>query len=117
MKLRLGAIEVKCIIGDLPHERERPQPIKVDVELSITDRAAFSDALEDTVDYASLSGEIRSALVDAKCRMIERAAKIACDKCVEKGRGIVESAKVTIRKSGAVPGLEYAEAEYESRVL
>lgn len=117
MKLRLGGIAVDCIIGDLPWERERTQTLKVDVALEIGELAAATDELSDTLDYAALADKIRVALVEAKCRMIERAAKVAWDVCVREGGSSLSSVKVTVRKSGAVQGLDYAEAEYEGRIL
>ena len=108
MKLKLNGIEVACVIGERPEERVRDQVLRVDVELEISDRAAETDQLADTVDYAALTDRIRRALVEAKCRMIERAVKVVCDVC--RADGHVLSASVTVTKSGAVPGLASASA-------
>ena len=110
MKLKLSGIQVNCIIGERPDERVREQELCVDVELEISDRAAETDELGDTVASAALSERIRAALVAAKCKMIERAAKVACDVCRAEEK--VLSATVTVTKSGAVPGLESAAAIY-----
>lgn len=111
-KLRLNGIEVLCIIGDLPEERIREQRLTVDVELSLDFSAAIaSDDLSDTVDYAGLSHRIRAALREAKCRLIERAAGVVCDVCLEEKA--VAKAAVAIRKSGCVPGLANAEVRIE----
>lgn len=108
MTLRLNGIDVDCVIGDLPDERERTQRLRVDVELEIAGKAAETDALADTVDYAALTAKIREALVAARCRMIERAAKIVCDLAfAQEG---VASAAATVTKSGAVAHLESASA-------
>jgi dihydroneopterin aldolase len=111
MKLQLGSLEVLCIIGDLPHEREVPQRLTVDVEMDVPDDAAATDFLEDTVDYASLSARIREALVRAACRMIERAAKLAADVCLDDPK--VASVKVKVTKYGSVEGLGFASAVWE----
>ena len=102
MKLKLNGLAVDCVIGERPDERERLQRLCVDVELAIPDRAAETDELADTVDYA--------ALVAAKCRMIERAAKVVCDVCCAETP--VASATATVTKAGAVPGLASASATY-----
>ena len=81
MKLELNGIEVECIIGEREDERNRLQTLSVDVVMEIPDDAAESDALEDTVDYAELTELIRSELVAAKCRMIERAAYLVAEVC------------------------------------
>lgn len=108
MRLRLDGIDVDCVIGERPDERERLQRLHVDVELTVGEKAAESDELADAVDYAALAESIRSALVDAKCRLIERAAKVVRDVCMADRR--VSAARVAVTKSGAVPHLASATA-------
>jgi len=108
MKLELNGIEVECIIGERPDERVRVQRLRVDVAVEITDRAAETDELSDTVDYAELTERIRTALVAAKAKMIERAAKVVCETCLADAKVAAVEAKVT--KSGAIPHLESAAA-------
>ena len=114
MTLRIEGIEVECVIGDLPEEREREQTLVVDAELEIPDRAAETDALADTVDYAAAAERVRAALKAAECRMIERAAKVAYDVCCA-ACAAVSGARplgVTVTKAGVLPGLESAAISY-----
>ena len=111
MKLELNGIDVECIIGERPDERLRPQRLRVDVVLTIGDRASETDELSDTIDYAVLTERIRAALVEAKCRMIERAAKVVLDLCLADEK--VSAAKVRVVKSGVIPHLESAAAVIE----
>lgn len=106
MTLELNGIDVTCIIGDRPGERQRPQRLRVDIALETDAAAADTDSLADTVDYAALTQRIRAALVAAKCRMIERAAKVVRDVCLADPK--VRAARVRVVKSGAVPHLESA---------
>ncbi len=114
MTLRLNGIEATCIIGDLPDERVRPQTLRIDVELEIPPAAAESDRLCDTVDYAALADSVRQALVDAKCRMVERAARVAFLACEEACRPVAGARplRVAVAKSGAVSGLASASVCY-----
>ena len=112
MKLFLNALEVDCIIGELPHERTTPQRLSVDVEMAVGDEAAFSDSLDDAVDYAALSLRVREALAVAECRMIERAARLVAETCLAE-RGVL-SAKAKVTKSGTVEGLGSASAVWEA---
>ena len=112
MKLELNGIDVECIIGERPDERTRTQRLRVDVVLTIGDEAAETDELADTVDYAALTEGVRTALVDAKCKMIERAAKVVCDLCLADAK--VSAAKVRVTKSGAIPHLESAAVTIET---
>ena len=113
MTLKLNGLEVECIIGDLPEERNAAQALRIDVKLEVSGQASETDDISDTVDYAALSGAIRDALVAAKCRLIERAAKVALDVCAADAR--VLAAKVSVTKSGAVAGLGSATATAEFR--
>ena len=112
MKLELNGIDVDCIIGERPDERTRLQRLQVDVLLSIGDRASETDELSDTVDYAAFTERIRAVLIAAKCRMIERAAKVVLDLCLADEK--VSAAKVRVVKSGAIPHLESAAAVIEA---
>jgi len=111
MKLELNGIDVDCVIGERPDERVRVQRLRVDLALDIPDTAAETDELADAVDYAALAEAVRAALVAAKCRMIERAAKVAADVCRADRR--VRKVAVKVTKTGAIPHLESATAIYE----
>ena len=108
MILELNGIDVDCIIGDRPDERERTQRLTVDVRLEIGDAAATSDELADTVDYVALTDQIRASLEAAECRMSERAAKVACDVCRKDPKVI--SVWVRVTKAGVVAHLASASA-------
>ena len=110
MRLQLDSMEVDCVIGDLPGERDREQTLSIDVTLEVSDGAAESDSIADTVDYALLAGNVARALKAARCRMIERAAKIAWDECMAFPNTL--AAKVRVSKKGAVARLAGASAEY-----
>lgn len=111
IELLLNDISVDCIIGERADERDRVQRLRVDVALKVDGRADETDNLEDTVDYAVLADKVRNALVDAKCKMIERAAKVAYDLCLSEKK--VVSAEVTVTKAGAVAGLGSASVKYK----
>jgi len=108
--LRLNRLAVDCVIGDLPEERTCEQRLEVSVELfGPLGKAAETDVLADGVDYAALAARIRSALVAARCRLIERAAVVVAEIC-KKTPG-VERVTARVVKKGRVEGLESAEAE------
>lgn len=105
--LELSGLEVSCIIGDLPEEREREQVLRLDVGLELDlSVAGRSDRLEDTVDYAALAGEIDGALKAGRYSMIEAAAERVAE--VVLGDGRVRGVRVRVEKRGAVAGLAAA---------
>lgn len=111
MVLELTDIAVDCVIGDLPDERDRDQRLLVTLSLELPDDAAQTDALEDTVDYVELSEAVRATLVSAKCRLIERAARLVAETAMRDQR--VRSAAVRVVKPGRLPGLAAAAVRYE----
>ena len=112
MKLELNGIDVDCIIGERPDERMRPQVLHVDIVLTIWDKVSETDELADTVDYAALTEKVRAALVAAKCKMIERAAKVVSDLCLADPKVLAVQVRVT--KAGAISHLESAAAVIEA---
>jgi len=103
MRLDVCGIEVDCVIGERPDERVRLQRIMVDVRLEVCDKAAETDELADAVDYVAIASRIREALVEAQCRLVERAALLAAKTCLAMD-GVL-AVEATISKSGAVPGI------------
>ena len=106
--VELNGLAVDCVIGDLPDERGREQRLLVDVSLEGDfARAAETDDLADTVDYAALSLRIRASLKTAKCRLVERAAAVVAETCLA-ADARVERVVVRVVKSGCVEGLASA---------
>jgi len=112
MILELNGIDVDCIIGERADERNRLQNLRVEARLDVRENAAESDELSETVDYAALTESIRSALVEARCKMIERAARVVCDVCL--ANPVVRSATVRVTKCGAIPHLMSASAVFSA---
>lgn len=107
--LQLDGLEVDCILGDLPEERIQPRRIWVDVRIVASSPAADTDNLSDAIDYVELAGRIRARLVEAKCRLLERAARVALDAVLEDSR--VGRATVGVAKKASIPGLASARVE------
>ena len=113
MILKLNGLSVNCVIGERADERMRLQHLRLDVSLDVDERVADTDELADAVDYAALAERLRETLVSAKCKMIERAAKLAAETCLREPQ--VREAAVEVTKAGAVPGLESASAAFTAR--
>jgi len=111
MKLKVNGIEVDCILGDLPEERERVQKILVDLEIDFYTVADITDELDDTIDYVFIAKKVSAALVEAKCRMLERAARIVAETVMSVTDA--HSVKAAVTKFGAVPGIRSATAVFE----
>ena len=111
--IKLKNLEIPCIIGIYPHERDNIQSIYLDVEV-YTDlkKSALSDNIKDTLDYDSLAALATKLAVEKKYQLIETFAHEFTD-------GILtnfseeETCKVTVKKPDAVPKAKYAAVTME----
>lgn len=113
--IRLLGMTFHTIVGDLPHERELPQPIEVDVEVETDVRpTAETDDLADGLDYRAVyravagiaSGEPATAP-----RLIETLAERIAAKVLAIDR--VEGVIVRVRKPRAALAGPVDEVEVE----
>ena len=83
--------------GVLPEEQLRSQPFEVDLRLGADlTRAAASDRLEDTVDYALLTEAVARTVELESYRLLERLADRIAGVCIALDG--VTSVEVTVRK-------------------
>jgi dihydroneopterin aldolase len=78
--IELRGLRVVGICGALPEERDRPQPLEVDldVEADLT-TAGTSDDLADTVDYGSLCDAVAAVVAEGRPRLLEHLAAAVAD--------------------------------------
>lgn len=73
--IALEGLVVDCVVGVYPHERDTPQPLRVDLYMELDTRAAAEhQRLRESVDYAAIAGQITFLLTACRFRMIETAA-------------------------------------------
>lgn len=113
MSGRLAIIDLRidCIIGCLPDERIREQPLFVDleIELDVTE-AATSDSLDSGIDYVQLADRAREIAQSGRFRLIEAYAHAVLDALELPA---VRWARVRVKKPGAIPSARYAQVEME----
>ncbi len=74
-RISISGLEVDCVIGVYAAERERAQPLRIDLELALdTRRSALSECLEDTIDYEFLAAQVTFILKGARFCLLETAA-------------------------------------------
>lgn len=69
-------LTVDAILGILPHERERPQPVRISFAMT-TDarRAAHTDDIADAVDYSAAVRRVTALAVEGRFRLAETLAE------------------------------------------
>jgi 7,8-dihydroneopterin aldolase/epimerase/oxygenase len=86
--ITLSGMRFHILIGILPHEREHPQPIEIDL-------TAWVNAGDGIVDYRELYSGVRAAMEGTQ-RYLEDIANAIAARCLsEKG---VERVRVAVRK-------------------
>ncbi len=85
--IRIEELTVNCIVGVLPRERQREQPLLVDIiaraDFSV---AAESGQLKHTVDYVKLAEATSDFIRQGKFHLLETLIrKLACQLCQQFG--------------------------------
>jgi dihydroneopterin aldolase len=108
--IRIRGLEVNCVVGVYPHERDQVQPLRLDVELCLdTEPAGRSDRLRRSVDYAAISAQLSFLLKSCRFRMLEAAAHSLCRYLLAppargESRAPIQRVRLTLEKPTALGG-------------
>lgn len=82
-KIFINGMTVLTIIGTLPHERETPQEITLDVILECDmKKAGKTDNLFDAVDYSAVEKNIYEAVKNSSFFLLEALADKVAESCL-----------------------------------
>ena len=74
--IELEGLCLDCVLGVNPDERDREQPVRVDLRMGLDLRAAGRSAsIADTIDYDRTASEIAALLRFRRYRLLENAAE------------------------------------------
>jgi dihydroneopterin aldolase len=83
--------------GALPEERERAQPLGVDLDVvADLSKACTSDELADTIDYGSMTAAVDQVITTEQFTLLERLAQRISEVVLADGR--VDEVTVVVRK-------------------
>jgi dihydroneopterin aldolase / 2-amino-4-hydroxy-6-hydroxymethyldihydropteridine diphosphokinase len=96
-RIDIDGLVVMTVVGVLAHERDAPQPVRIDlsIEADLHD-AGTSDALDDTVDYGAVAQRVAEEVRAATDTLLERLAQRIADAVLERPR--VEAVHVALTK-------------------
>lgn len=111
--IELDGFRVDCVVGVLPDERRRTQPVDVQVRLGLDlDAAGDAEDLTRSVDYAEVRDQVRTLAWHGQWRLLETLALAICRLLLAPptgGRASVERVEVSLRKptilEDATPGV------------
>ena len=111
-RIHLRGVEAFGYHGVLPDEKRDGQPFVVDVvmELDLA-TAGGSDALDDTVSYAEIAGEVVARITGPSFDLLERLAEVVADDVLR--HRLVDAATVTVHKPQAPVGHPFTDVAVE----
>ena len=96
-RIELTGIRVMGVVGLLPEERERAQPVEIDLVIEADlHQAGRSDELTHTIDYGSVAIMAAAVISDESHLLLETVAQRIADVVLELDR--VDAVDVTVRK-------------------
>jgi dihydroneopterin aldolase len=97
-RIELRGLRLVGIVGVLPEERSRAQPLELDVDLVVDMTAAGrSDALTDTVDYGAVCDALAGVVERAQPELLERLAVLLVEEVLASDPRI-RSVELSVRK-------------------
>ena len=108
--VRIAGLDVDCVVGVYKHERRASQPLRVDVSLFFdTERAAATERVRHTVDYAATAAQIVFLLRSGQFRLLETAAHalaryLLAPPAPDEPRAQVDALEIKLTKPGALTG-------------
>jgi dihydroneopterin aldolase len=114
--IELESFRVDCILGVLDREQTMPQPLDIGLRLGLDlGPSGDLDALERTVNYASVVAQVAMLVEEGRFRLLESMAMAICRLLLappapREGRAAVDRVEVSLRKpvvlgGRAVPGV------------
>ncbi len=97
-RIELRGLRMAGVVGVLPEERTRAQPLEFDLDLYVDMFvSASSDDLADTVDYGAVCGLVESTVADLRPQLLERMA-VEVAEAVLGLDGRIAAVRVAVRK-------------------
>lgn len=108
--ISIDGLHVDCVVGVYPHERAEPQPLRIDLAMSLdTAVAGAGQRLRNTIDYAMVASQIAFLLQSCRFLLLETAAHalsryLLAPPAVGEDRPRVQSVMLRLTKPHALGG-------------
>jgi dihydroneopterin aldolase len=107
-------LELKALIGVHGHEKGKPQPIRVNVDLTVDEsESTVADRLKNVVDYEKVVDAIRAIVARGHVNLVETLAEMVAEACLKDRRVLV--ARIRVEKLKAIEGALSVGVEIERR--
>ena len=101
-----------ALIGVYSHEKEKPQPIRINLDLGVKENLASSDdRLAEVVSYEEVADDVRKLVASGHVNLVETLAQRIADMCFRDRR--VEAVRVRVEKLAVFEDAASAGVEIE----
>jgi 7,8-dihydroneopterin aldolase/epimerase/oxygenase len=104
-------LELNANIGVYRREKGTLQPVRINLDLTVEERDAVEDKLENVVDYGAVVEGIKTILAGGHLNLVETLAEKIAAHCLEDER--VKVARVRIEKLKILPEAQSVGVEIE----
>jgi len=105
-------LNVDAVIGVHRHEKVKPQPVLINIDLTVREDAGpLEDKLANVYDYEVIVEGVRAIIAEGHVRLVETLAERIAQFCLEDRR--VLAARVRIEKLSAIAGARSVGVEIE----
>jgi len=104
---------VDAWVGVYDWEKQRAQPLEVDIELGLPDMARRTENIHDTVNYGEVVERVRKELAEHKFRLLEALAEHVCGVILAEFHA--DSVKFSVAKIGHMRGVRKLGVTLERR--
>lgn len=113
LKVFVRDLLLDAVLGIHPHEKQKPQPIRINLELDVVLRGPLGDTYENTVCYHEAAKRIEAIIAEGHVNLVETWAERIAEDALKDPR--VQGVKVRIEKLAAVPRAASVGVEIERR--
>ena len=105
-------LSVDAVIGVHRHEKVKPQPVLINIDLSVREEdAPVEDTLASVVDYEVIVDGVRALIAEGHVKLVETLAERIAQFCLTDRR--VLAARVRSEKLSAIAGVRSVGVEIE----
>jgi 7,8-dihydroneopterin aldolase/epimerase/oxygenase len=105
---------LQCNIGVYPHERLRPQPVRINVDLQVRETSApLNDDIANVLSYDRITAAIKAHIAKGHINLVETLAEDIAAICLEHARVI--HARIGVEKLAVEPNAASVGIEIERR--
>lgn len=113
LKVFVRDLTLDAVLGIHAHEKQKPQPVRINLELDAVLPAPPEDTYANTVCYHEAAKRIEAIIAEGHVNLVETWAERIAEDALKDPR--VVAAKVRIEKLAAVPRTQSVGVEIERR--